>query len=71
MVAGVRFSAAHNLSLAVKSGGNSLEQNYLAPDGLTLDLSAFMNQLPVDPEAMLATVQGGSSAACTSVGCEL
>jgi FAD/FMN-containing dehydrogenase len=58
VAAGVRFAAAHDLSLSVKSGGHNIAGSALADGGFTLDLSA-MKGVRVEPARRRARVEPG------------
>ncbi|KAL3134357.1 hypothetical protein ABBQ38_006614 [Trebouxia sp. C0009 RCD-2024] len=56
----VKAAVQFNLSLAVKGGGYSWRAFFLADRGLTIDLSAHMNKVKVDPVHQEVVVQGGA-----------
>jgi FAD/FMN-containing dehydrogenase len=55
----VGFAREHELALSIKCGGHNAAGNAVAEGGLTLDLSASMTGLRVDPEARIARAEGG------------
>lgn len=59
---GVRVAREHGIPLAVRGGGHGWTGAALAADGLTLDLSG-MRQVRLDPQARVAHVSGGATAA--------
>ena len=54
-------SRRHRLPVSVRGGGHDWAGRALRPGGLVIDLST-MRRVSVDPETMLATVEGGASA---------
>ncbi len=55
----VAFAREHELRLSIKCGGHNAAGNAVCDGGLTLDLSASMTGLRVDPEARTARAEGG------------
>jgi len=53
------FARMHGLPLAVRGGGHNIAGNAVCDDGLVIDLS-LMRSVHVDPEARLATAEGGA-----------
>lgn len=58
VIAAVNFAREHNLKIAIRNTGHHITQAALRQGGLLLDLSA-LNQIEVDPQAMVAWVQPG------------
>ena len=59
VIAAVRFACAEGMELAVCGGGHNGAGLGSVDDGLMIDLSP-MNSVRVDPDARLATVEGGA-----------
>jgi hypothetical protein len=59
VVRAVKFSRAHNLLVAVKSGGHNVAGRALCDDGIVIDLSA-MNRVSIDPQLRTVRVQAGA-----------
>src|SRR3954447_25355215 len=56
----VTFAQDHALPLTVKGGGHGLAGWAVCDDGLVIDLSR-MDNVRVDPDVRMATVQGGAT----------
>jgi FAD/FMN-containing dehydrogenase len=56
----VRFARAHDLPLAVRSGGHSVAQHSVIEDAILVDLSA-MKGVAIDPETRIARVGAGAT----------
>jgi FAD/FMN-containing dehydrogenase len=54
------FAQEHDLELAVRGGGHNPAGHCAVDDGLVIDLSRMRN-LDVDPEARVATSEGGAT----------
>jgi FAD/FMN-containing dehydrogenase len=60
VVAAVNHAGEHDLPIAVRGGGHSVPGFGTVDDGLVIDLSA-MREVTVDPGAMTAKAQGGTT----------
>jgi FAD/FMN-containing dehydrogenase len=60
VAAAVVFAREHDLPLAVKGGGHGVAGRAVCDDGLVVDLSR-MAAVRVDPDARIASVQGGAT----------
>ncbi len=58
VVTAVKFARAHDLPLAVRSGGHSMAGQSTVDDGLVIDLSS-MKAMSIDPDRRVARVQPG------------
>jgi len=56
----IRFAREHDLLVAVRGGGHNVSGNAVCEGGLMVDLSP-MNGVHVDPEALVARVEGGAT----------
>lgn len=59
VVAALSLARKHGLAVSVRGGGHDLSGRALTDGGLVLDLTR-MRQVTVDPQAQVATVQGGA-----------
>jgi hypothetical protein len=59
VVRAVNFARAHNLLVAVKSGGHNVAGRALCDDGIVIDLSA-MKEVSVDPELRAVRAEAGA-----------
>jgi FAD/FMN-containing dehydrogenase len=62
VVLAVTFARENGLPLAVRGGGHNIAGNAICDDGIVIDLSQ-MKAATVDPEARLATIEGGATLA--------
>ncbi|MDQ7992201.1 MAG: FAD-binding oxidoreductase [Propionicimonas sp.] len=60
VAAAVRHARQHNLEIAVRGGGHSVQGNALAEGGLVVDLRG-MRDVTVDPDARTVRVEGGAT----------
>ncbi len=65
----VRFARAHDLPLAVRSGGHSLAGQSVVDDGVVIDMSE-MRTVDVDPSAATAWVQPGATSGDIAVAAQ-
>ncbi len=56
----VRFARRHGVLVSIKGGGHSAPGHAVCDDGLLIDLSR-MRHITVDPEARVASAQGGAT----------
>ncbi len=56
----VRFARAHDLPLAIRSGGHSVAAHSMIDDGIVIDLSA-MKAVVIDPTTRTARAQAGAT----------
>jgi FAD/FMN-containing dehydrogenase len=61
VIAAVNFARQHELPLAVKSGGHSVDGKSVCEGGLMIDLSRYMRGVRVDPRRCTALVQAGAT----------